>query len=388
MLRIGVSSWHPVSSISCRMHPEMKFLGGVIHQLLLRELDHDRPTYEMRFLLGNHMVRFSKVKFYLITGLRFGVVPDRSLYLAVENVIHQRYFPGADEVSLEELRVVLTFREFHESYDVVKLCLIYMLNWILMGVDGRLKIPVWQFRLVEDLNAFVAFLWSAHVYRHSIFSFKHALPRRSEERRQQSQGVVVHFVEGYNIYDICFEVIPQLGIDFGARRITELSPRMLKWELTKQSRGKKLAKIFNARMFTRKEIVPTAFEAVAPYFAGLSEGGSLYIEGNKVHLPTVPDQTSSAQGPEKKGEGGKLNETEASDPSARGDSRADVGRDGEGFRTHTYQDGPPGPDVDFTTGDRTSGYTGGTDKTGGHWEDSNTGEAVWESEAPSPPSIE
>ncbi|KAK2647262.1 hypothetical protein Ddye_022457 [Dipteronia dyeriana] len=160
------------------MHQELKFSGGVIHQLLLRELDHDGPTDEMRFLLENHVVRFSKVKFSLITGLRFGVVPDTSMYVAVENDIHQWYFSGHDEVSLDDLRVVLTRREFQQAYDTVKLCLIYMLNWILMAVDERLKIPVWQFRLVEDLNAFDAFLWGAHVYRHFIFSFKHALPRR------------------------------------------------------------------------------------------------------------------------------------------------------------------------------------------------------------------
>ncbi|KAK2653209.1 hypothetical protein Ddye_013065 [Dipteronia dyeriana] len=168
------------------MHRELKFSGGVFHQLLLRELDYDGPTDKMRFLLGNHVVWFLKVEFSLITRLHFGVVPDTSMYVAVENGIHQRYFPAHDEVSLDDLRVVLTRREFEQAYDAVNLCLIYMLNWILMGVDERLKIPVWQFHLVEDLNAFDVFPWGAHVYRHSIFSFKHALPRRSEERRQQS----------------------------------------------------------------------------------------------------------------------------------------------------------------------------------------------------------
>ncbi|KAK2658396.1 hypothetical protein Ddye_004929 [Dipteronia dyeriana] len=87
----------------------------------------------MRFLLGNHVMRFSKVKFCLITELRFRVVPDMSLYAAVENGIHQQYFLGADDVSLEEFMVVLTLGEFQEVYDAVKLCLIYMLNWIIMS---------------------------------------------------------------------------------------------------------------------------------------------------------------------------------------------------------------------------------------------------------------
>ncbi|KAK2635727.1 hypothetical protein Ddye_030519 [Dipteronia dyeriana] len=141
------------------MHREIKFLGGIIHRLLLRELHHNGPTDEMQFMLGNQSVRFSKVEFCLITGLRFGVVSDTTKYAAVENSIHQRYFPGADKVSLEDIRGVITVAEFGKGSDAVKLCLIYMLNWILMWVDERFKIPVWQFRLVEDLDTFDAFPW-------------------------------------------------------------------------------------------------------------------------------------------------------------------------------------------------------------------------------------
>ncbi|KAK2645439.1 hypothetical protein Ddye_020634 [Dipteronia dyeriana] len=162
------------------MHQEMKFSDGVIHWLLLQELDHDGPTYEMQLLLGNHVVRFSKVEFCLITELHFGVILDTSL-------------------------------EFQEAYDAMKLCLMYILNWILMGVDERFKIQVWQFRLVDDLTAFDAFPWGAHVYRHSILSFKHALPQRHEERRQQSQGVVVHIVEGYNIFGLSHALLTTTG---------------------------------------------------------------------------------------------------------------------------------------------------------------------------------
>ncbi|KAK2637930.1 hypothetical protein Ddye_025725 [Dipteronia dyeriana] len=124
------------------MHREMKFSGGIIHRLLLRELHHNGPTYEMHFMLENQSMRFSKVKFCLITGLRFGVVPETTMYAVVENGIHKRYFPGAEEVSLEQIMGVVTGAEFGKAYDAVKLCLLYMLNWILMGVDERFKIPV------------------------------------------------------------------------------------------------------------------------------------------------------------------------------------------------------------------------------------------------------
>ncbi|KAK2653510.1 hypothetical protein Ddye_013366 [Dipteronia dyeriana] len=80
------------------MHREMKFFGGIIHRLLLRELHHNGSIDEMHFMLGNMSVSFSKVEFCLITGLQFGVVPETTMYAAVENGIHERYFPGADEV--------------------------------------------------------------------------------------------------------------------------------------------------------------------------------------------------------------------------------------------------------------------------------------------------
>ncbi|KAK2635536.1 hypothetical protein Ddye_030328 [Dipteronia dyeriana] len=220
------------------MHQELKFSGGVIHRLLLRELHYNGPTDVMQFMLGNQSVRFPKVYFFLIIELRFGVVPDTTKYAAVENGIHQRYFPRANEVSLEEIRGVVTDTEFGEAYDAVKLYLIYMLNWILIGVDERFKIPVWQFRLVEDLDEFQ---WGVHVYIDSIYSFKHAFDGRRDgfEQLQQEMGTDVHTVETYNIYGISNALL-----------------------------------IFAFEMFARKELVPTPAEGQAPYYAGLNEGGA------------------------------------------------------------------------------------------------------------------
>ncbi|KAI9177773.1 hypothetical protein LWI28_019130 [Acer negundo] len=241
-----------------RMDRGMKFSTDIVHWLLIRKLHHDGPEDEMRFLLGRHSVQFlkvefclitrlkfgelSKVEFCLITGLKFGELPDTSTYDMIENGIHQRYFEGRDEVEYTELKAVLRIGIFSKQYDAVKMCLLYMLNWILMGLDKREKVPVWQFRLVEDLDTFDAFPWGAHVYRRSIYSFKHALDgrRRRFEQRQQRKGVDVHTTETYNIYGLthallifAFEVIPELGNSrCGKRREIELSPRILKWELS------------------------------------------------------------------------------------------------------------------------------------------------------------
>ena len=75
-----------------------------MHRLLLREIHHDGSLDEMRFLLGNVNVRFSKIEFCLITGLKFGVVPDTTEYSEVENGIHKSYFGGRDEIRFEEFK--------------------------------------------------------------------------------------------------------------------------------------------------------------------------------------------------------------------------------------------------------------------------------------------
>jgi hypothetical protein len=187
-----------------QMHRNMKFSGGMFHRLLIRELHHEGPEDEMRFLLGHHSVRFSKVEFSLITGLKFGDIPNTSTYDMVENGLHQRYFDGRDEIENVQLKRTLRNGGFTNQYDAVKMCLLYMLNWILMGEDERDKVPLWHFRLVEDLDAFDAFPWGAYLYSRSINHFKQALVGRSKRfvQRRQTKGEAVHRQESYNIYGL------------------------------------------------------------------------------------------------------------------------------------------------------------------------------------------
>ncbi|KAI9182208.1 hypothetical protein LWI28_023143 [Acer negundo] len=288
-----------------RMDRGMKFSAGIVHRLLIRELHHDGPEDEMRFLLGRHSVRFSKVEFCLITGLKFGELPDTSTYDMVENGIHQRYFEGRDEVEYAELKAVLRIG------------------------DEREKVPVWQFRLVEDLDAFDAFPWGAHVYRRSIYGFKHALDgrRRRFEQRQRRKGVDVHTTETYNIYGLthallifAFEVIPELGNSgCGKRREIELSPRILKWELSTRPRGEKLNSIFLESMFAMVKLVPTATERAERYFEGISQGGSLYdADLGDIPVPVSdPERYTTAGTSDTEGPSFEPSDTEGSDSDGR-----------------------------------------------------------------------
>ncbi|KAK3193025.1 hypothetical protein Dsin_024335 [Dipteronia sinensis] len=286
-----------------RMHRGLQFSGGIVHRLLLRELHHDGPTDEMRFMLGRHSVRFSKVEFYLITGLKFGIIPDMTQIEAVENGIHQRYFGGRDLITLEELQAMIQLGQWEQQYDVVKLCLVLLLNCFLIGLDEREFIPLWQLRLVEDLVSFEAFPWGSHVYKYSIYGFINALHGRRQrfEKRQQKKGIENHKKERYSIFGFSyvllifsFEVIPELAREFATRRNVDPIPRILRWEFNRRPRPNKLSKVFKARMLAELQLTPIDQELNTWYYQGINECGNLYPAPSS--MDNMPDVTFEPDG--------------------------------------------------------------------------------------------
>ncbi|KAK0584354.1 hypothetical protein LWI29_011836 [Acer saccharum] len=282
-----------------RMHRQMQFSGAIVHHLLLRELHHDGPNDEMRFMLGNTSVRFSRVEFCLITGLKFGVVPDTTGYLAVENGIHQRYFGGRDVVKIEELRAKVRLGQWTEQFDVVKLCMLSMLHVFLTGVDERGDVPIWQLRFVENLDAFDVYPWGSYVYSYSIYGFMNALYDRKMrfEHRQQVKGKEKHPKEKYNIYGFAYsllifalEVIPDLATNFAQRTNNDPFPRILKWEFTKRPRPDKIIKIIKDKMFTEEKLNPTDQELGKWYYKGIQDVEDLYP--NHAALENMPKMSS------------------------------------------------------------------------------------------------
>ncbi|KAK3183168.1 hypothetical protein Dsin_030454 [Dipteronia sinensis] len=126
----------------------------------LCELDHEGPNDEMRFMLGTNSVQISRVEFCLITGLKFGAIPDTALYEDVPNSIYQRYFGGRDAVTFTKHQARIEQGQWQQQFDAVELCLLLMVNCVLTGLKERYCIPIWQLCLVDDIDAF---LWGLHV---------------------------------------------------------------------------------------------------------------------------------------------------------------------------------------------------------------------------------
>ncbi|KAK3195853.1 hypothetical protein Dsin_027163 [Dipteronia sinensis] len=105
-------------------------------------------------------------------------IPDTELYEDVPNGIHHKYFSGRDVVTFAELEARIEHGQWPEQFDAMKLWLLYMLNCVLIGAKKRASIPIWQLHLVDNLEAFNAFLWDLHVYKYFIFRFKKAILKR------------------------------------------------------------------------------------------------------------------------------------------------------------------------------------------------------------------
>ncbi|KAL5736866.1 hypothetical protein ACOSP7_031320 [Xanthoceras sorbifolium] len=142
------------------MHRDMTFMGLLVHDLLLREIRNDGSYDMMRFRLGQHTAQLSRVEFHLIRGLKFGELPNTSLYCEVVEGIHCKYFNLRGDVTCDNVKDALELGRFGALDDALKLSLILLLYKFLYGSDDRDMLPVWVLRFVDDLEAFGAFPWN------------------------------------------------------------------------------------------------------------------------------------------------------------------------------------------------------------------------------------
>ncbi|KAK2661931.1 hypothetical protein Ddye_000505 [Dipteronia dyeriana] len=86
------------------MQRPVKFSSGIIHQLLLREVHHNGSSDEMRFMIGTHKVRFSKVEFVvdhrIVVRRTTGYEPmfARTKLVATQAERGEPYYAGIEEV--------------------------------------------------------------------------------------------------------------------------------------------------------------------------------------------------------------------------------------------------------------------------------------------------
>ncbi|KAK3230066.1 hypothetical protein Dsin_001947 [Dipteronia sinensis] len=138
---------------------ELTFSAGVLHNLLLRQIDVPGVTgvNELHFLVGGKMAKFSQMEFFFVTGLQFGVMSDIFLqpYAATKDGIHVRYFENDENIRLTDVWARFLAGGFDQPKDGLKMALVLIANNVLFGQDLRRKVTLWLFKMhvvLEELH--------------------------------------------------------------------------------------------------------------------------------------------------------------------------------------------------------------------------------------------
>ncbi|KAL5856251.1 hypothetical protein ACOSQ4_006053 [Xanthoceras sorbifolium] len=119
---------------------------------------HDTRHNEMWFRMGKIDIRFGKLEFVLVTGLRFGPVPRHTVQGYTEVWVLDRCIGGIVS-TFGHIIDRLERGRFDETDDTIKVAYLLFCGHILLGIKWRKIVPRWLCFLVDDLHSFEAFPW-------------------------------------------------------------------------------------------------------------------------------------------------------------------------------------------------------------------------------------
>ncbi|BBN69123.1 BURP domain-containing protein, partial [Prunus dulcis] len=227
---------------------KIQFSGQIVHGAVLRRVAGQgvKDLDGLSFLLGCDVAQFTRQDFCLITGLRFGEVPEVS---SGEN-------EGITCNALEE-----AFLRCTEEDDIYKLALVYFAELVVLGRDKHLNINLNYLTLVEDLDAFNRYPWGSVSFdktQDSLFSaptkyvksFENeegrgkgkskvtGTSRRNEKGKKDKHGEAQRsgwsfkgFTYAFQIW--VYELIPRMA-DLNYCKVVDPTavPRILRWRTT------------------------------------------------------------------------------------------------------------------------------------------------------------
>ncbi|KAI5343095.1 hypothetical protein L3X38_010971 [Prunus dulcis] len=139
---------------------KIQFSGQIVHGVVLRRVAGQgvKNLDGLSFLIGCDVTQFTCQDFCLITGLRFGEVPEVCSGESDEIRLQKRYFidEGITCNALEE-----AFLRCTKEDDIYKLALVYFVELVVLGRDKHLNINLNYLTLVEDLDAFNRYSWGS-----------------------------------------------------------------------------------------------------------------------------------------------------------------------------------------------------------------------------------
>ncbi|KAL6566311.1 hypothetical protein OROGR_001926 [Orobanche gracilis] len=210
--------------------------GKALHFMISRQVT-PRPDLDQTdiwFKVQGRVLRFSRVEFALITGLKFGPAKINP-YMLSEKVsgdsVYARLLEGKP-ISPTDLRTKFVNKQFKVNKVVVKgteseylkLAKVLMASMFVVGLDtNKTKIPTWMWVLVEDDEAWEQFPWGSLSYQFLIGQINGV--KKNIPGLYHLKGNTIAFLTWI------YEVIPSYGLKIGGRVEQEMRSRMLRYSM-------------------------------------------------------------------------------------------------------------------------------------------------------------
>ncbi|KAL6585097.1 hypothetical protein OROMI_004386 [Orobanche minor] len=245
--------------------------GKALHFMISRQVT-PKPELDQTalwFKVQGRVLRFSRVEFALIIGLKFGPAKINPYMLREKvsgNSVYARLL-GGKAISPADLRTQFINKQFKVNKVVVKgteneylkVAKVLMASMFVVGLDtNKTKIPTWMWVLVEDDDAWEQFPWGSMAYQFLIGQINAV--KKNVPGPYHLKGNTIAFLAWI------YEVIPSYGLKIGGRVEQERRPRMLRYRYSMASEFPE---------FSSKELqgvlVPSEMELKTDYWKSLED---------------------------------------------------------------------------------------------------------------------
>ena len=108
----------------------------------------------MKFNFGGKATKFIKQEFGIITGLKMDPLPTEKPNASPRRLLDD-YFNNEEKITNAIIKdVFIETKYFMEDDDILKLALLYFLEYGILGKESKSQINIEHFAMVEDLDYF------------------------------------------------------------------------------------------------------------------------------------------------------------------------------------------------------------------------------------------
>ena len=113
----------------------------------------------MKFNFGGKAAKFTKQDFGIITRLKMGPLPTEKPN-ASPSKLPDNYFNNDEKITNAIVKdVFIETKHFVEDDDILKLALLYFLEYGILGKESKAHIDIEHLTMVEDLDYFNSYRW-------------------------------------------------------------------------------------------------------------------------------------------------------------------------------------------------------------------------------------